>query len=102
MRSRQLSRGDRPAARTAACSDRRDLPPLRPPAPPLGDAAEPRRRAIVLVAVALAALSATAACETVSHRDIGDEINILIRRNDQLVPPATKSSINAFCSAAVP
>jgi hypothetical protein len=31
----------------------------------------------------------TAACEDVSHRDIGDEINILVRRNDALVAPAT-------------
>jgi hypothetical protein len=28
------------------------------------------------------------ACEEVSHRDIGDEINILIRRDDALVNPA--------------
>jgi HEAT repeat protein len=33
---------------------------------------------------------AAAACEGVSHRDIGDEINILVRRNDQLVAPATE------------
>jgi hypothetical protein len=33
-------------------------------------------------------LLATAACEEVSHRDIGDEINILVRRDDALVPPA--------------
>jgi hypothetical protein len=32
---------------------------------------------------------AAAACEDVSHRDIGDEINILVRRNDALVAPAT-------------
>ena len=38
----------------------------------------------------LFALFLFAACEEVSHRDIGDEINILIRRNDQLVPPATE------------
>ena len=30
------------------------------------------------------------ACEDRSHGDIGDEINILIRRNDALVPPATE------------
>jgi hypothetical protein len=34
-------------------------------------------------------LLATAACEEVSHRDIGDEINILVRRDDALVAPAT-------------
>ena len=31
---------------------------------------------------------AAAGCEEVSHRDIGDEINILVRRDDQLVGPA--------------
>jgi HEAT repeat protein len=35
-------------------------------------------------------LLAPAACEDVSHRDIGDEINILVRRNDALVAPATE------------
>jgi hypothetical protein len=30
------------------------------------------------------------ACEEVSHRDIGDEINILVRMDDQLVVPATE------------
>jgi hypothetical protein len=35
-------------------------------------------------------MTSATACEEVSHRDIGDEINILIRRNDQLVPPATE------------
>lgn len=55
----------------------------------------------ILIAAAALALTATAACETVSHRDIGDEINILIRRNDQLVPPATKR-LAAFKRAAIP
>jgi len=41
-----------------------------------------------LLALALAA-SLAAACEDGSHGDIGDEINILVRRNDQLVPAAT-------------
>jgi hypothetical protein len=41
-------------------------------------------------ALALAAVATCAtACEDRSHGDIGDEINILIRRNDALVPPAT-------------
>lgn len=31
-----------------------------------------------------------AACEDVSHGDISDEINILVRRDDALVPPATE------------
>lgn len=30
------------------------------------------------------------ACEDVSHSDISDEINILVRRDDALVPPATE------------
>jgi hypothetical protein len=30
------------------------------------------------------------ACEDVSHGDISDEINILVRRDDALVPPATE------------
>jgi hypothetical protein len=43
------------------------------------------------VVAALAALGiAGAACDDGSHRDIGDEINILIRRNDALVPSATE------------
>jgi len=33
---------------------------------------------------------AGAACEESAHRDIQDEINILTRRNDALVPPATE------------
>ena len=40
------------------------------------------------LAAAFLLLSA-AACEEVSHRDIGDEINILVRRDDALVAPAT-------------
>jgi HEAT repeat protein len=36
------------------------------------------------------ALVGGAGCEDRSHGDIGDEINILIRRNDALVPPATE------------
>jgi hypothetical protein len=41
------------------------------------------------------------ACEDVSHRDIGDEINILTRRNDQLVGPATER-LAAYRRAAIP
>lgn len=40
--------------------------------------------------LALAAAVAGGACEESSHRDIQDEINILTRRNDALVPPATE------------
>jgi hypothetical protein len=53
-----------------------------------------------LLALALAA-SLAAACEDGSHGDIGDEINILVRRNDQLVPSATER-LAAFKRAAIP
>ena len=56
-----------------------------------------RRRFVVL---ALAA-SLLAACDDTSHSDIGDEINILVRRNDQLVPPATER-LAAYKRAAIP
>jgi len=46
-------------------------------------------------------LLAAAACEETNHRDIGDEINILIRRNDQLVPPATER-LAKYRRAAIP
>jgi len=42
-----------------------------------------------------------AACEDVTHRDIGDEINILVRRDDQLVPPATER-LAAYHRRAIP
>ncbi len=42
-----------------------------------------------------------AACDDGSHGDIGDEINILVRRNDQLVPPATER-LAAYKRKAVP
>jgi hypothetical protein len=41
------------------------------------------------------------ACEETNHRDIGDEINILIRRNDQLVGPAT-DRLARYRRAAIP
>jgi hypothetical protein len=41
------------------------------------------------------------ACEDGSHRDIGDEINILTRRNDALVGPAT-SRLAGFGRKAIP
>jgi hypothetical protein len=41
------------------------------------------------------------ACEEVSHRDIGDEINILVRRDDDLVPPATER-LARYRRAAIP
>jgi hypothetical protein len=49
----------------------------------------------------LAAALALTACEETNHRDIGDEINILIRRNDQLVPPATER-LAKYRRAAIP
>jgi alkylhydroperoxidase/carboxymuconolactone decarboxylase family protein YurZ len=56
--------------------------------------------ASVLALVTLAAL-AGAACDDHAHTDIGDEINILIRRNDALVPPATER-LAAYGRKAVP
>jgi hypothetical protein len=49
----------------------------------------------------VAALLLAAGCEDVSHRDIGDEINILVRRNDQLVGPATER-LAAYHRSAIP
>ena len=54
----------------------------------------------LLVAV-LAGAAFCAACEDGSHADIADEINILVRRNDQLVPPATER-LAAYKRAAIP
>lgn len=48
-----------------------------------------RRLRIAAVAMALLAMVGAASCDDHSHTDIGDEINILTRRNDALVPPAT-------------
>ena len=42
----------------------------------------------VLVLLVAVVFTSTLACEEVSHRDIGDEINILVRRDDALVNPA--------------
>jgi hypothetical protein len=41
-----------------------------------------------LAAGAIAAACASGACDDASHGDIADEINILVRRDDDLVPPA--------------
>ncbi len=46
------------------------------------------RRRLLVGALVVAPL--LGACEDLSHQDIGDEINILVRRDDQLVPPATE------------
>lgn len=54
-----------------------------------------------MVAAVLAAALAVGACEDGSHGDIADEINILIRRNDQLVPPAL-DRLAAYKRAAIP
>ena len=53
--------------------------------------------------VCLAAMlfCAAAACEEVSHRDIGDEINILVRRDDALVGPAIDRLAN-YRRSAIP
>lgn len=46
------------------------------------------RRALA-AALAFGCAAPLAGCEEGAHRDIQDEINILTRRNDALVPPAT-------------
>jgi len=58
-----------------------------------------RRRFLILAFASMA--TAAAACEEVSHRDIGDEINILVRRDDDLVPPATQR-LARYRRAALP
>ena len=55
-----------------------------------------RRRLLIL-----SLLAAAAGCEEVSHRDIGDEINILVRRDDDLVAPATLR-LAKYRRAAIP
>jgi hypothetical protein len=57
--------------------------------------ARPSRRLIVVGLLALAA------CEGVSHRDIGNEINVLVLRNDALVGPATERLV-AYRRNAIP
>jgi len=47
------------------------------------------RRGALARALVLGTLSWLAGCDDGSHRDIQDEINILTRRNDALVGPAT-------------
>src|SRR6476659_5548633 len=49
----------------------------------------------------LLGIALTAGCEEVSHREIGDEINILLRRDDALVPPATERLVR-YRRAAIP
>jgi hypothetical protein len=46
--------------------------------------------AIRLALAGLLAITLAAGCDDSFHRDIQDEINILTRRNDALVPPATE------------
>ena len=46
-------------------------------------------------------LLAATGCEEVSHRDIGDEINILVRRDDALVGPAT-DRLASYRRSAIP
>jgi hypothetical protein len=62
------------------------------------------RRGFVALALASAVASSfvfVAGCEDVTHRDIGDEINILVRRDDQLVAPATER-LSLYKRAAIP
>ncbi|HVZ74861.1 MAG TPA: HEAT repeat domain-containing protein [Polyangia bacterium] len=52
-------------------------------------------------ALALALALGSFGCEDVTHRDIGDEINILVRRDDALVAPATER-LARYQRAAIP
>jgi len=45
---------------------------------------------VALLGLAALGLGAAPACDDANHRDIQDEINILTRRNDALVPLATE------------
>ena len=64
-----------------------------------GPAGSLGRRAAL--ACALSCALWVSACEDHSHGEIGDEINILVRRNDALVPPATER-LAAYGRKAVP
>jgi hypothetical protein len=55
----------------------------------------------LLIGALAAAPALLGACDDLSHQDIGDEINILVRRDDQLVPPATER-LAAYKRRAVP
>jgi hypothetical protein len=61
------------------------------------------RRGLLVRALVLAPalLGGGLACDDVSHRDIGDEINILVRRDDALVAPATER-LAAYKRRALP
>jgi hypothetical protein len=59
------------------------------------------RSRFLIAAAAVSTLLALAACEDVSHSDISDEINILVRRDDQLVPPALER-LAAYQRKAIP
>jgi hypothetical protein len=59
------------------------------------------RRLIAAAALGLAAPWILSACDDTTHADIGDEINILVRRDDALVPPAT-DRLAAYKRLAIP
>jgi len=71
-----------------------------PTLPRWAAAEKPPSPCTFLTIVALAAAVA-GACEDVSHSDIGDEINILVRLDDELVGPATER-LASYRRAAVP
>jgi len=56
-------------------------------------------RGVAIIATCL--LLTVSACEEIAHREIGDEINILLRRDDALVPPATER-LARYRRAAIP
>jgi hypothetical protein len=68
-------------------------------------AAGPVRRgarvSFLVGALAAGPVLGLAACDDLSHADIGDEINILVRRDDELVAPATER-LAAYHRRAIP
>ena len=101
---RARRRGRRRARDDAGRPDRQVGRPQQPPRRPPRRGRGTRRVATpsaVSVSSRWRSLLAAAGCEEVSHRDIGDEINILVRRNDALVGPAT-DRLASYRRSAIP
>ena len=60
-----------------------------------------RPRTLAGFALLASLASGLTGCEDVNHGDIADEINILVKRNDELVPPATER-LTAYRRTAIP
>jgi hypothetical protein len=106
VRRRLLGKGSSPGPwpppRTSLDGLGLDQSPRRLRGP--SSAAIRRRLAAPTIGAALASVftfALTSGCEDVSHADISDEINVLVRRNDDLVPPAT-DRLAAYKRKAIP